>query len=246
MRRWLLTGALIAGGCASTYGTAVSDRDVARLPPQDQQAITAAQQQLPIASSNVESARLERDEARQFRAVALNERTAAQAQLEAARTAIVLAHSTRDADQLRAAVRSEDLARDGLIAARAKVDYADGLLALRDTRLDEANEALQLAHADVEYRKASLVVHDGIATDINLPRIVGRRDQAETRLAETRRRVATLVGEVQQLHVAWNDRRRELYTASRDRSPPLLAPPPPRPSQPLNPPPLSPPDPGLR
>jgi hypothetical protein len=241
LRRWLLAGALVAGGCASTYVARVSDRDVARLPPSDQQQIVAAQQQIPIASSNVERARLQRDEAGQFRQVALNEAAAAQSQREAARTAIVLARSTRDASQLRAAVRSEDLARDGLIAARAKVEYADRLQALRAASLDEALDGLRLARAEVEYRKASAVVHDGLATDVDLPRIAAWRDEAQTRLAGTRTRVAMLAGEVQQLHVAWNDRRRELNTAARDRSPPLLAPPPPRPLQPLNPPALSPP-----
>jgi hypothetical protein len=236
MRRWLLAGALVAAGCASTFGTKVSDRDVARLPAQDQEKVIAASNQIPKASANVETARLQLDEARQFRRVAQNEVDAARSRLEAGRNAIVLAHSTRDPHQLRAAQRNEDLARDELIAARAKLDYADRLVALRDAKLDEANQQLRLARAETESRKAELIVKNGIASDINLAKIQRERDDTQTRLAEIRTRVAVLGGEVQQLRVAWNDRRRELNTASRDMSVLPLPPPRPREMLPVDPP----------
>jgi hypothetical protein len=216
LRRWLPAAALVAGGCASTMTTRVSEGDVSRLPAHDQQQIVVAGNQQMAASAQVAVARRRGDEARQFRRVALDEQTAARARLEAARETIILAHSTRDTQQLTAAQRNEDVARDEMMATRAKLDYADRLVALRDAQLDGADAGVRLARADTHYRKAELVIQAGVNPNIDLTRIGRERDEAQAQLAQTRLRVAALQGEAQQLRMAWSDRRRELNTAARD------------------------------
>jgi hypothetical protein len=235
MRRWLLAGTFVIGGCATFGGGGVSDRDVARLPEADRAQITTAQHAIDVAQTNVQTAKVQRDEARQFRKIAQNEMVAARARLEAARNAIELAHSTRDTHELHVAQHAEDAARDQLVASRAKLDYAERLVALRDVHVDESEAALKAAHADVQLEKAQLLDRNGIAANIDMTKIRKTDDAAQERLAESRARVATLSGEVQQLRTAWEDRRREYNTAARDTA--SFAPPPGRPMLPaVNPP----------
>jgi chromosome segregation ATPase len=225
MRRWLLAGTFVFGGCATFGGgSSISDRDIASLPAQDRAQIVTAQHSIDVAKANVDTAKVQRDEARQFRHVAQSELMAARDHLDAARGSIELAHSTRDVHELRNAQRNEDIARQQLLAARAKLDYADRLLALRDARVDEADAQLKAARADVEMQKANILERDGVAARVDMNRIRNRRDDAQERLAEQRSRVATLAGEVQQLRLAWDDRRREFNTASRDTGAPMMAP----------------------
>lgn len=219
VRRLILAGAIfLVGGCAGSYG--VSDRDVARLPAHDRQQIMTASKSINVAQSNLETARLQLDDARQFRKIALNELEAARARLEAARGGIELGRSLRDEAALRNAQRAEDAARDQLIANRAKLDYADRLVALRQAKVDEAEAQVALARADVADEKARLLEKENLDAHVQHDKIQRQKESAAERLAETRARVAMLAGEVQQLRVAWQDCRNELNTAALDTMPP--------------------------
>ncbi|HEX8953826.1 MAG TPA: hypothetical protein VF945_18335, partial [Polyangia bacterium] len=154
---------------------------------------------------------------------------AARARLEAARSAIDLGRSTRDDRALREAARNEDAARDRLVVARAKVDYAERLVELRQAKVDESEANLKAARADVEQTKLQLVQRGGMATDVDATKLEARRQDAQERLAERRARVAELEGEVALLQTAWDDRRNEARrTASRSE---LVAPPTPPPAE---------------
>ncbi|MDB4967996.1 MAG: hypothetical protein JWN44_3685 [Myxococcales bacterium] len=227
LRQWLLTGALVAAGCATSGG--VSDRDIARLPVGERTQIVTAQHSIDVANSNLASARVARDEAKQFRKIASSELDAAKSRLDAARTGVDLGRSSRDDRTLRDAARNEDVARNQLIAARAKMDYADRLIELREAKVGEAQANVAAARADVETTKYRLVAaHDG---DVKADgrKLEAARQDAQERLAEQRARVASLDGETAQLKTAWDDRRREFNTASRGDVRDLHAPPPPAP-----------------
>ncbi|MCU1282424.1 MAG: hypothetical protein JWM53_5970 [bacterium] len=223
LRQWLLACAIAMAGCATT---GVSDRDVARLPVADRAQIITASKSIDIAQSNLEAAKVARDEARQFRKIAMNELDAAKSRLEAARTGVFLGKSSRDDRTLREASRNEDAAREQLIAARAKLDYADRLIELRDAKIDEAEANLNAAKADVEMTKLQLLQRNGIAVGADAKKLEARRQDAQERLAESRARVAQMEGDVAQLKTAWDDRRHEMNTASRGDVRGLSAPPP--------------------
>src|SRR5512144_2163846 len=106
MRQWLLAATVAAVGCA-TAGR-VSEHDVARLPVEDRQQLMVAQRSIDVAQSNLASAKVGRDEARQFRKVAQNELDAAKSRLDAARAGVDLGKSSRDDVTLRDAGRHED------------------------------------------------------------------------------------------------------------------------------------------
>jgi hypothetical protein len=223
LRQWLLAGALAVAGCATAGG--VSDRDVARLSVADRTQIITAHKSIDVAEANLASAKVARDEAKQFRKIALSDLDAAKSRLEAARSGVDLDKSARDDRTLRDATRNEDIARNQVIAARAKVDYADRLIELREAKITEGEANVTAARADVDMTKVQLVQRSGMANDIDAKAIEARRQDAQERLAERRARVAQLEGETAQLKTAWDDRRNETSrTAARGE---MIAPPPP-------------------
>jgi hypothetical protein len=104
-----------------------------------------------------------------------------------------------------------------LVVARAKLDYADLLVQLREARIGEAEASLSAARADVERTKLQLLQKNSIATAPSLPgKLEVRRHEAQLRLAESRAQVAQLEGDVALRKTAWDERRFGM-TASRDR-----------------------------
>jgi chromosome segregation ATPase len=229
LRQWLLAGAIAMAGCATTGG--VSDNDVARLSVADRTQIITAHKSIDVAESNLDSAKVARDEAKQFRKIALSELDASKSRLEAARSSVDLGKSARDDRALREASRNEDAARDQLIASRAKLDYADRLVELREAKITEAEANLNAAKADVDMTKLQLVQRNGMAADVDAKKLEARRQDAQERLAEARAHVAQIEGETAQLKTAWDDRRNEVNrTASRGG---MTAPPPPPAEMPM-------------
>jgi len=222
LRRWLLVSAMALAGCATS---GISDRDVARLPVADRTQIITAQKSIDVAESNLAAAKVARDEAKQFRKIAVSELDASRSRLEAARSSVDLGRSARDDRTLREASRNEDAARDQLIASRAKLDYADRLVELREAKINEAEANLNAARADVDRTKLQLLQRNGMDQNIDANKLEARRQDAQERLADARSRVAQIEGEAAQLKTAWDDRRNEAsHTASRGET---IAPPPP-------------------
>jgi hypothetical protein len=214
VRQLLLAGALAVAGCATS---GVSDRDMARLPVAEREHIATAHQSVDLAASNLAAAKVARDEAKQFRRIAARELDAAKLRLEAARNGVDLSNNARDDRALRQAGRVEDQTRWQLVAARAKLDYADKLVDLREAKIAEAEAAFAAARNDVELTKVRVAQRNGLAVTLDVRAYEARRQEAAERLAEERAHVADLEGETAQLKMAWDDRRHETNrTASRD------------------------------
>src|SRR5262245_58771447 len=114
------------------HGATIDDARTARLPEGDQRAIGSAQQNVDVAHANLAAAKVARDEAKQFQKIASRELVAAKSRLAASGT---------------------DLSQREVLAARAKQDYADRLVDLRDAQLDEQQAMVELARADREWTK---------------------------------------------------------------------------------------------
>jgi hypothetical protein len=218
---------VIAAGCATYHGSPVPDSDVARLTPDARAEVAQSHHAIDVAQGNIDTAKVQRDEAVQFRKVSGTELRAGLARQEAARSAVDLARSTRNDGQLALAQHDEDAANQLVVAARAKVEYADRLVQLRQARLDEAIADGDVARTDVNMRRAQLVEREGIAHPDMVP-LRNDQDLAQQRLAERRGRTAALEGETEQLRTAWLQR--EHSVARLDHEP--LAPPPARPMLP--------------
>ena len=228
VRQLLLAGALATMGCATS---GVSDKDMARLPVAEREHIATAHQSVDLAASNLAAAKVARDEAKQFRRIAARELDAAKLRLEAARNGVDLSNDARDDRGLRQAGRVEDEARWQLVAARAKLDYADKLVDLREAKISESEAAFAAARNDVELTKVRIAQRNGLAANIDVKAYETRRQDAAERLAEERAHVADVEGQTAQLKMAWDDRRHEQNrTASRDA---VIVPPPPPAAAPL-------------
>jgi hypothetical protein len=221
LRRGLLAGAMLFAACAHN---GVSDQRVAQLPVDERAQLVTAQQSINVADQNLAAAKLARDQARQFRKVARDEIAAANARLGAARTSGDLSRQSRDQTGLADAQHNEDLARQQLVVARAKADYADRLIELREARVDEGEAQRNAVRADVELQKARRLLAHDLDPGIDVRRLEQDQRDTQERLAELRARVAALQGEVAQLKMAWDDRRDEARTASRGEPRELSAP----------------------
>ena len=216
LRQWLLAGALIAGGCATS---GVTDDDVARLPVAEREQISTAHKSIDVAQQNLEQAKLARDEAKQFHHMAAADLDNSKTRLENARNSIDLGAQSRDDRAMREASRVEDDARLALIASRAKLDYANRLVELREAQITEAESNLAAARADFELEKARIAQRNGVGRDVNVNKLEAQRQDWAERLAEQRAHVADVESETAQLKTAWDDRRTELNrTASRGDS----------------------------
>jgi hypothetical protein len=188
------------------YGeTTVSDRRISRLPVSDRTAIKIAERSIDVAAENLEEARAARDDALRFRHIGESELAAAYSRL-----------AEPGGEQ--------GVARAQLRAARAKMDYANRLVELRQMQIDEADARLVAARSDVEMTKVKLLTRQNLASGLDTPRIAARNQRAQERLADSRARVARLQGEVSQLRTAWNDRPHAFETASRGAVRPAQAP----------------------
>ncbi len=119
------------------------------------------------------------------------------------------------------------------MAARAKLDYADRLVDLREAKISEAEAAFAAARTDDELTKVRIAQRNGMARDLDVNLYESRRQDAAERLAEERAKVADVEGETEQLKTAWDDRRHEMnHTASRGE---LVAPPAPPSELPMPP-----------
>jgi hypothetical protein len=233
LRRGLLAGAALLAACATTR---VSDQKLAQLPVDERAQIVTAQQSINVAQQNLAAAKVANEQARRFRKVAHDEIAAANSRLSAARTSIDLSRQSRDSAALANAQHNEDLARQQLLVARAKSDYADRLIELREARVDEGEAQVAAARADVELQKAQRLLAHELDPGVEVNRLERDRQDAQERLAERRAKVAALQGEAAQLKMAWDDRRDEARTASRsdvrDVPPPLAPAPLPMPNDP--------------
>jgi hypothetical protein len=207
---------LVAAGC--TRGpelptASVPERQVAQLPAKDKWQVVSAERAVAVGEQNLATARQAREEALDFRWAAQQE----------------LKRSRQRYDALPPSSESERQAeRARLLASAAKVDYAEDLVQLRDQRLEEANDAVRLAKADVNVTKVRLLERRDLAEGIDVTRIADEQQRARQKLADDRWRIARTLGQVAHLRSQWEMRHNAALTASRTSFPERAPPPPPQ------------------
>src|SRR5947209_7193989 len=135
-RRWMwstLSSALLGlVGCAGTPGIRVDEARVAQLPTESKDELVSRQRSIDVAQSNLSSAKVAVDEAKQFRTVAVTEFGAARASQQAAEQAMAQHERSANPGGLEQVRRAFDQSNREVIAAQAKRDYADRLIDLRN------------------------------------------------------------------------------------------------------------------
>jgi hypothetical protein len=227
MSRWLPAGiaAALLFGCAEH--PQVADTRTVHLPQPDREAILNARHQVDVAQANVTSAQVALDEAKQFDTIADHELHAAKSHLEAARKGVELGRAAQSGETLESAQAELILAQRQLFAAKAKQDYADQLVELRKAQVDEAEAALDEAHADTEYAKLEALQRNDMAAGLDAAKFIRAREKAHNKVADKRMKVATLEGTVARLRTTWDEELRNYNTAMREHGYPTIGAPPP-------------------
>ena len=187
----LLLSASLAGGCAS---------EVARLPDSAKEALAAQEQHVEVARSNLATARAGLDDAHTFRDVARHEVSAAESRARQAATASDL-----------------DRARRDVLAGRAREAYADDVVQLRKTRIDETEAALNLARANAELAKYQQLRDHGLAANADPARLFDDRRRAESDLASARIDVARRADAVAASRQIWSRRHEQASARGGER-----------------------------
>jgi hypothetical protein len=216
---FFLAPAIALGACAHQQPTAPVER-VARLPIEDKAAVLAAQRNVNVAEQNLEADKVAVDEAKQFDEIAGGELDGAKSKLVAARRGIGLGQSAQAGHTVESAEEAARASERDVIASRAKKDYAERLIALREAQVDEAQSSIDLARANLELTKVEQLKANGMAGSIDERRFFEARDEAQRKLAPERMRVASLTTEVAQLRQAWDDRRHQASARASDIAPP--------------------------
>ncbi len=227
-----LTAAALMG-CAHH----VEEAKLGQVPMEQKQAIFTAQHNITVAESNVRSAEQAKDAAERFRDIAKRELDAAKLHANAALEARDLAERQQVAGHVHDAEAAQVTAAREVAAARAKTDYADKLVDLRDQQRKLAEARLDASRAELAFLQADTLRRNKIEPGVNIGELERDRINANHKVLERENIVASMRGQVDQLRTVWRERRSEFNTASRN-APPVPSLPPPRGPETINPQPI--------
>jgi hypothetical protein len=219
--RWLagaLAGPLLVGagfGCASS-GVRQDQAMLGRLTIDDKQEVFTAEHNVEVAQANGSSAERALDEAKSFREVADRELDAAKDRLEASRKAIEMGRKAGGGGIARNARASADLDAKQVVASRAKKDYADRMVDLRQHEVALADQQLDEARIEEELARVNVLRANGLTPREDVAAILRERQNKLADIADEEQRVARMRGDVEQLRIAWAERRHRFDVASRD------------------------------
>jgi hypothetical protein len=210
------TGALVAlvAGCA--HQVKDDEARLGQLSMDQKHDLFTAQHNVAVAQANLDAARRARTHARTFKEISDEELNSAKHRAEAARGTVKLSHNTGETAALDPEQRSLDIANRQVIAARAKLDFADHLGDVRKAEEGLAADQLEAARREVRVVRAETLRRNGVEPGEDLSVLVRDRDNQHNQVAMDERRVARLRDEAGRLHVAWEERRRDYNVAARE------------------------------
>jgi hypothetical protein len=222
--KWLWAGALAAavgaGGCA--HQPKVDEAKLGQLSMAEKDGIFAAQHNVTVAEANEETAKRALSQGRQFRDIADTELKAAKKQEELAAKSVELGRGTNSPTAVCAAQKDQEVAARERVAAGAKADYANRLVALRSAELKLAEEAVKSARFDLGYTEAVALQRKGIDPGVKMDKLARSRDGSRVAMADDQRTVALLRDEENASHTAWEAQRSAFNVAERQSPAPVL------------------------
>jgi len=211
---WILIPLLATGcGASSKEAARMTEAAIAHAPPAERQNLLMQEHRIDVAETNVASARTGLDEGKQFSEISNGEALAAEAKLDTARKGASLGQQARNANIREAAESNEEIAKRQVVAARAMQGYADGLVKLRQARLDQANAELKLARAERDAAKIAITTKSKSTKESKEAQ--SHSAKAADELPDPRLRVQQLEGQATALRDVWLEKRHARQTASR-------------------------------
>jgi hypothetical protein len=221
---WL--GTMIAlswAGCASEQSTHVDNAKLGRLSEPDRQAIIQSENDVNVARSNVTTLQSSVDEAKRFQSVAAHQIDAAKASEAAANDADKLAQRAGGAMAQIKAAQMKRRATAEMAAAKARKDFADRMIDLRNAQLDEAKARVDAAQAQVEQTK--MIKARGNGQDIkNADAIEKATRQADDKVTQAHQKSTQQQALADLARQNWEQKQAEFNLAAAQ---PVIQPPPP-------------------
>jgi hypothetical protein len=210
-------------GCG--HGESVElDRRVALVPPDLRPQVTAAQRRATRAEGEVELANRAVAKARGAQVLAAGELQAAEHSLEDADRAMAIAMAHHNPVALGRARQAQGDGRDQVLAAQARLTWANRLADLRRAERDVRQQELLLAQSQVRLAEERLLAQQHLAAGMDRSVYLRQQEDAQVGLANARHLVAQLTGEVAALGEEYQQKRARAAGAA---GAPLPSPPPP-------------------
>lgn len=197
-----LSAFAFGSGCKGMGSNVVTDEQVARMSTEQRQQILEVEKQIAVEQSNVDGASAGVSDAEVFVSSVNKELSAANTRLAAAKEVGELQQrgSTPNGSALGRSLNEEQAAVD---AARAKKDYADRLLSLRQSELNKAQAELNLARRQVDVTKIRLAFQNGDASRDGVQSLETELNNAQVEANRADSEVKTLTTEVDNLKDVW-------------------------------------------
>ena len=188
--------------CRGMGSNVVTDEQVARMSTEQRQQILEVEKQIAAEEANVSGARAAVRDAETFVSSVDKELAAANTRLQAAKEVGELQQrgSQPNGTDVGRSLNEEQAAVD---AARAKKDYADRLLALRQAELNKAQADLNRVQKQVDVTKIRLAFQNGDASRDGVQRVETELNDAQVEANRVESEVKTLTTEVDNLKEVW-------------------------------------------
>src|SRR5262245_23381232 len=213
------------GGCASEKSAKVDDSKIARLNPAAKQDIIEAENKVNVARSNVTTLQSNVDESKKFQGVAEQQIQAAKHNEAAADEADKLAQRTGGVLAQAKAAQMKRRSTAEMAAAKARKEFADKTVDLRNTQLDEAKTRVGAAQAEVEQTKMITARANG-QTVSNADEIQKATREANGKVADAHQKTAQAQAVADVSRQNWEQKQMEFNLASAQ---PVIQPPAPAP-----------------
>ena len=198
----------LGASCKGMGSNVVTDEQVARMSMEQRQQILKVEKQIGVEESNVSGARAGVRDAETFVSSVDKELSAANTRLKAAKEVGELQQrgSQLSGSEVGRSLNEEQAAVE---AARAKKDYADRLLALRQTELNKAQTDLNRVQKQVAVTKIRLAFQNGDVSRDDVQRVETELNDAQVEANRTELEVKTLTTEVDNLKQVWTAKQGE-------------------------------------
>jgi hypothetical protein len=158
---------LIASTACASGPPRVEEQRLVALPREARQELIDEQRQVDVAQANLSAARTSVEHAKLFHGLVGHEVGAAEANREAAAEALELSRSSHDPQRIGEAEEQHALWTRRMDAARAKAQYAERLLELREAELEQREAGVVLAQIRHERAKFQKVEQRGLAEGLD-------------------------------------------------------------------------------
>jgi hypothetical protein len=229
----LLAGLFLFSACA--FGTSsaparVDEARLARLPADERAQLVDQQRQVDIAQSNLETAKVAYNDAKQFLSIVENEHNAAHERFVGTKKNLDLTAKTagQDPSPMADAQREMAIAGQRMDAANAKMQYAHNLVDLRASQVELRKAEVDLANSNVQLARFDRLQAHNQAPDLRRDDFVAAHDKAQSAVTSRKSDIGSRRGTVQASQQQWNELHQKFDVAAQTQTP-SDAPPPPQP-----------------